>query len=662
MKRSVGVLLSIAFLLSACGPATPTPASTVPATEPPTPAITDTIPPLPVDTATILEELGGYPCPDSDFTCVDIEVPLDHFNPASRETIKVVFGVLPASGESKGMFVTATGGPGYAGLSAADSYTGALDPSILESFDIVFFDQRGMGRSGGLQCVNAAVTFYRADWQTDTPENQATFMDTTRTFARDCIAEMGLPAEKLPFYSTKQAVEDLEIFRQAMGGKLLWLYGESYGTQYAQEYAAVHPQGLGGLILDGTVDLTLSGPDYYKGAVHSFNNTLVNTLNACNADETCSADFGGDALTFFQELSNEIKASPRMINFPLPSGGFENRALSFSDFEYVASNEVYTEGSRLMLLRALAYAYRDDLVPLLRLLYVDLYLDPQTLEPIPDPDYSDAAYYTVTCDDYSYYSGTPEERARAWFTEGEALAKTVPNLSSIFYGDIPCLYWPVQGELERPAALIANGIPTLVLGATADPITPIEYGTNVFNKLADGYLITTQGGAHVIFGRGDPCPDDIVTAYLVEGKPPAERRTTCEGVLYNPYVSLPLQDAAGFADPLEAMISIDNEIYYLPEYYYWDVETPTNVACPYGGTMHFEATDTGDSLTFEQCAFVNGIALTGNGGNDYETGLFTLQVVVSGIGTGELNFTRDDNLGTYTLTGTYNGKPVELTR
>lgn len=678
MKRFVSIFLFFTFLLAACKPATPSLTPTILPSETtisptkavsiPTvsasPAATASSTPMtaPTDAASILERLGGYPCPDSEFTCVDLEVPLDHFNSANSETIKVVFGVLPASGESKGMFVTATGGPGYAGLAAADDYTSYFDTSILDNFDIVFFDQRGIGKSGGMQCVNAAVAFYRADWRTDTPEHQAAFLNVARTFAQDCIDEIGLPVENLPFYSTNQAVEDLEVFRQVMGNKLLWLYGESYGTQYAQTYAAAHPEGLGGLILDGTVDLTLTGPEFYTGAVHSFYNDLIDTLNACSADETCAPDFGGDALTFFENLAAKILDSPQSVDFPLPMGGVDERLFSYSDFEYVVSSELYTEGSRQMLLRALVSAYRADLVPLLRMLYVDLSQDPQTLEPIPYPDYSDAAYYTITCDDYSYYSGTPDERALAMLIEGEALAKTVPYLSSIFYGDIPCIFWPVQGEAERPVPLKASGITTLVLGATADPITPVQYGTNVFSYLADGYLITTQGGAHVIFGRGDACPDEIVTAFLVEGITPAERETTCDGVLYSSYVPLAPLNAADFIDPLETMMAIDNEIYYLPEYYYWDVETPTTVACPYGGTMQFEATDVGDSLILEQCAFVNGFILTGSGGNDYDASLFTLDVTVGGVGAGSLSYTRDDNQGTYMLTGDYNGASVDLSR
>ena len=46
------------------------------------------------------------------------------------------------------------------------------------------------------------------------------------------------------------------------------LYGESYGTQYAQTYAAAHPERLQGVIVDGVVDLTRSGPAFWRSAAH----------------------------------------------------------------------------------------------------------------------------------------------------------------------------------------------------------------------------------------------------------------------------------------------------------------------------------------------------------------------------------------------------------
>ena len=88
--------------------------------------------PLKTEPLDILDDLEGVPCfEESAFTCVTIDVPLDHFNPSDTRTIPVVFAILPASGERRGMFVTATGGPGTSGVLSADSYSSYFDPAIL---------------------------------------------------------------------------------------------------------------------------------------------------------------------------------------------------------------------------------------------------------------------------------------------------------------------------------------------------------------------------------------------------------------------------------------------------------------------------------------------------------------------------------------------------
>lgn len=613
------------------------------------------------DTATILDRLGGYPCPNSDFTCVNLTVPLDHFDPTNGETMEVVFAVLPASGERKGMFVTAVGGPGGSGLAVADPYTAAFDPRIPEHFDIVFFDQRGVGASGELACPDAAATYYRADWQARTPEQEAALVEAARTFAQDCVREMGVPPERLRFYGTEQAVEDLEAFRAALGDAQFWLYGESYGTQFAQTYAAAYPDRLAGLILDGTVDLILSGPDYYREQAQAFSDVLAMTLQACNADPACAADFGGDALAFYDDAAAELASAPAVFRFPLPSGGLsEERAFTLTDLETATANYLYAEGSRMILQRALAAASRNDLVPLARLLYDALSLDPETLAAIPDPTFSDAAFYAVECRDYTFFSGTADERAEAYLRAGDAVEAALPRLASIFYGDLPCVFWPGGTEdVPRPAPLTAEGIPTLVLGATADPATPVGNGERVYRRLADGYLVTTEGGAHVIFGRGDACPDDLVTAFLVDDQRPAQRETRCEGVVANPYVPPIPASAADFADPLDALSWVDDEIYYLPEYYYWDLETPTSVGCPYGGTLAFAPSDVGERLTLNGCAFSEGFILTGNGAYDYNAGRFSLDVTVTGLADGSLSYTREDDGAIY-VKGTYAGQAVDL--
>ncbi|MBI5351271.1 MAG: alpha/beta fold hydrolase [Chloroflexi bacterium] len=664
MKKLFISMMFLLFLAQACGPLTLVPAPTAVSTVAPmTPSGTPvSVTEAPVtESAPGLEGLGGVPCPESDFTCVTLTVPLNHFDSSDPRTIEVVFAILPATGERKGMFVTATGGPGSAGISSADDYTSYFDPSIPEHFDIVFFDQRGVGQSGGLQCVNAAAKFYLSDWSAGTLQEESAMAESARAFSTDCVTEMG-DSEMLSYIGTEQAVEDLEAFRKAIGDEKLWLYGESYGTQYSQTYAAAHPDHLAGLILDGTVDLTLSGFDFYEQQARAFSDTLELTLQACNADDICAESMGGgDAGNAYIKLAERLKQAPIEFTFPLPSGGTIKRTFSFSDLETSASSYMYSASERMIFLRALAaYSRNEDLAPMARVLYNSLALDPETLDAIPDPTWSDAVFYGVECQDYGYISGTPEERANAYLRAGDKLDASIPYFSSIFYGDMPCMFWPnARTDQARPAPLTADGIPTLVLGAIADPATPVENGLSVFRRLSDGYLITQEGGPHVIYGRGVACIDDLVTNFLIDDQMPDQRKTSCEGTVTSEFAALAPLDAHEFASPLEALSSADDEIYYLPEYYYWDGITSTSVGCPFGGTLSFEATDTGDALTLTDCSFSQGFSLTGSGINNYDDGSFALEVDVTGLNSGTLTYTRDGD-GKLYVTGTFGGKDVNL--
>ncbi len=671
------------LLLTACKPAQPIPPTNPPPTatavqptktaasptatkaqpSPTSPSLpTETLASSPKDTAGILEELGGYPCPDSDFTCVDVTVPLDHANPQDGRTTTVVFGVLPASGERKGAFVVVTGGPGTSGLLSADAYVSSYDPSIPEHFDIVFFDQRGVGLSGGLQCPQAAAAFYRSDWNAATPADQELLLDTAQTFAEACVDEMGHP-EILPYMGTQQAVEDLEVFRGLLDEEKFWLYGESYGTQYAQTYAAAHLDHLAGLVLDGTVDLTLTGLDFLNGQARAFDQVLVETLAACDEDEACAETMGADALSVYGGLASRLQQGPLTFDFPLPLGGTEARQLSFSDLETAASGYLYSETARMIFLRALAaYARDGTLVPLARTLYDALVLDPETQAPITDPSYSDAVYYAVQCQDYAYASGSVEESALAYLHAGEELVTDLPRFASIFYGDLPCVFWPDPKEdPARPSALAAQGLPTLVLNATTDPATPFSNAQAVFAALDEGYLVTKTGGPHIIFAWGDSCVDDLVTAYLVDDQAPGTKRTECEGEVAAAFVPLAKANASEYDDPLQALSAADDEIYYLPEYYYWDYETPTSVGCPFGGTLSFEAVEGGEAFTLDQCAFSKGFVMTGSGFNNYDDETFRLDVNITGLASGQLTYTRftDD---TRQASGEFDGQAVELSQ
>ncbi len=604
------------------------------------------------------------PCPNSRFTCITLQVPLDHFDPNNAETINVVFGILRAKkNQRKGMFVTSTGGPGVSGLLSADSYTNAFDARIPKNFDIVFFDQRGIGLSGGFQCPATVAKYYGSDGRTQTPEQEQAAINNARTFASECSGVLATQLggiDKLRFFGTRQAIRDLELFRQYIGDDKFWLYGESYGTQFSQAYSVAYPNRLAGLMLDGTVDLTLRGPRFYQEQTQAFSDVLLMTLQACDADAQCAVNMGGSAVAAYDAIAARLNASAIEVAFPLPNGQTAQRPLTFSDLENVAASQVYSEADRMIFLRALAAGSKEDFVPLLRLAYLALGLDPQTLVAQTDPSYSDAAYYAVECNDYSYFRGTPQQRAEKYMRYGDQIEAEIPRLQAVFYGDLPCPFWPVAPDTAAFDETPAKQIPTLVLGAEADPATPFKQGVRVFRRLDNAYLIAQQGGPHVIFGRGVACIDDLVTAFLLDGAVPGQKRTNCPGRVTDEYVPLPKERAQDFADVLEALQSAETEINYLPEYYYWGGESSTSVGCPHGDTISFEAGKKNTRFTLNGCAFSKGFRMSGTGTYNADKDRFVLDVTVSGYKQGTLKYVRVDEK--ITVTGMYGGQPVNLSR
>jgi pimeloyl-ACP methyl ester carboxylesterase len=668
MKKLMPALTGLGILLLACQ----TIAIAIPTQE----VISQPAIPVPEvkDMAAILKDMGGKPCEENlDFTCVTIKVPLDHFDTSRTDTLDIVFAVSPATGERYGMFIQAfPGGPGGEGVSTAD--LSWFSGGILEHYDIVYFDQRGVGLSNPISCPKAyAEDFLGYLNETnqdglegyDTPEEQQKAIDDTRTFTEKCMAEIAIDPSMLKFFGTDQVAEDIETFRQAIGDDKFMLYGVSYGTAVAQTYAAAHPNHLSGMILDGTMNLTLTGEEGALSQEKAFDKVLVATLNACNADKACTADMGGDALTIYDNLAKQISETPLAYEFPLPSGEKVKRTFTFNEWESTTAYQLYSLSGRMLFLRALAAANRGDMVPMARLLYQQFMLDPATFEYLGDPTFSDTMFLSVLCTDDSFFSGTQEEKIAKTIEAGQASNGTVPRLDGSVYTGLTCAFWPSSPTgviITEP--LKAEGITTFVLSSTLDPATPFEEGKAVFENLADGYHLYVEGGHHSIYGYGYDCPDKYITNFMVDGKLPNQREIVCEdwGVDVTwPYEPLVPADASEFADAMEAFQSFDGEMQLQPEYFYSYFEKDVTVACPFGGVFIFGPSDEGEAYTFDKCAYSKGFEVTGTGSYAYETGLFTIEATVSGIKNGMLTYTHNKADGSTSLTGEYGGEAVDIT-
>ena len=648
---------------------TPTPTAPPP-TAPPTKVTTTQN----GDMAGLLERLNGAPCEENpDFTCVTIPVPLNHFDAANTETINVAFAVSQATGERYGMFVQAfPGGPGGEGISSGG--LGWFPEGILEHFDIVYFDQRGIGLSSELACPKA----YEKDFSSslnyddtageegyDTPAEQQDAIDEARTFVDSCVAEIGIDPAKLVYYGTNQVAEDVESFRQLVGDDKFWLYGVSYGTSVAQTYAAAHADHLAGLILDGTIDLTLNGEEGALAQEKAFDEVLVATLKACDADEACAAELGGNALAAYDSLASKLAEKAIAYEYPLASGKTVKKKFTFGQLEFTAAYQMYALGGRMLFLRALASANEGDMVPMARLFYIQATVDPTTDEYLGDSTFSDTMFTGVNCTDDSYFSGTPEERIKQTIEAGQASNGTVPRIDGGVYTGLYCAYWPsAPKEVVTREPLTAPGVPTFVLNATLDPATPFAQGKAVFERLDNGYHLYVEGGRHSIYGFGNECPDDYITNFMVNGELPEQREIVCEWdpSVISAYVPRMSPKASEYDNPLDIFSAIDTELSIEPEYYYNGFTEDTSFACPYGGSFTFGPSDAGEKYTYDKCQFTKGFAITGAGGFDYNARLLTFEAKVSGDKTGTLTYTSNYNDGSATLTGEYGGETIDLSQ
>jgi pimeloyl-ACP methyl ester carboxylesterase len=669
--RIVGIIT--ALILSACAPApaptvppvpltTPYPSS--PAAPAPTAAPSPTATPVPAPTPAASPIAGGWTfvgrkaCPDeSRFECITLAVPRDHYV-AGGPTWDVTFGIQRATKDRVGTYVVITGGPGSSGIAAADGYTDYYPARIPEHFDIVFIDQRGVGLSHPIQCPVATATYYDSDVPASDPARAAEVGAVAKTYVDTCLIEAGADPADLPFYATRQAIEDLEAIREYLDVDTMHLYGESYGTQFVQTYAAAHPDRIEALYLDGPVDLTLDGASYLAEATRSFDDVLTATLNGCAAEAACAADFEGrNPLAEWDRLDASLAAGGIEFDFPMGDGSTQARTLTAADLENATTGYLYSPGDRAILLRGLAAASDGDLVPLARLAYASIAVDPDTRKAVPDPTYSDAMYYAVECQDYVYNQGaaTDDARLAAFLDAGRALGVADARLGDVYYSDMPCLYWPNHPATDpRPAPIVAASYPTVVMVATTDPITPVANAIRIANRLSKVHTIIETGGPHVIFGWGLSCPDDVVADYMVSGKAMPGKITICEGSVSDAHVPLAKDAEADYTDGYDLMTSFVDQVLNSNDYLDMLDADPIRMGCDFGGVLEYTPTDTGTGLRMDACELTDGLPVSGTGTIVDESGAVSLDVTIPD---GRLTYA-DDGGDAVTVTGTFRGAPV----
>lgn len=451
-------------------------------------------------------------CGTQNAWCGALDRALDPADP-TRTRISIHFEyyahVLP--GKSQGTLVATEGGPGFPATDSRDEYLALYRP-LLARRDLVIMDNRGTGQSGAINC--AALQSAPAI----TIENLGA-----------CGRQLG---RKAALYSTAFAADDLAAILDALGSGRVDLYGDSYGTYFAQVFALRHPAKLRSIVLDGAY--ALDGPDYawyptYAPAMRAKYNL------ACSRDAAC-AKLPGTSLQHIAPALAQLRAHPLKAQAYDADGRLRSFTADASHLATVMFGSAPAYASvREVDAAARAYAAGDP-APLLRLMAetiagVDSRDDTQS--PVK---FSAGLAAAVTCHDPPQIFNmnlAPEvrlaDRDRAIARRKLVAAETYAPFTIDEYRGMPldytfideCVLWPVAPPAYPAGQVVAAtakypDVPALIISGELDNMTTMADGAAAAAHFPRGHQLIIANGFHVnaLPHARSSCGADIVRRFV----------------------------------------------------------------------------------------------------------------------------------------------------
>jgi pimeloyl-ACP methyl ester carboxylesterase len=440
------------------------------------------------------------------YQCGTIQVPQDWHNASSGKTFNIALMRVRSNRQHDriGSLVVNPGGPGGSGVDLAAYLSEQLPGDILERFDIIGFDPRGVSRSDPVKCFTDADLDSSFGFDPD-PQAQADFdayVALNRKMATACQTKYG---ETLSLFATEQSARDIDAIRTAVGDPKLSYLGFSYGTLLGATYAQLFPKNIRAMVLDGAVDPTLPSVQAAEGQAKGFTLAFSEFATWCK-NTAGSCPIAPDAQGAVVAALNKGRTAP-----PVGKGGRKATAGWILTGVFSA---LYSQREWPLLALALANVNKGDPTQILAL--ADDYAERD-----PSGHYGNMfdIFNTVSCDDDA--GGETTDQARQlqsdWRTKYPLFG------TSLAMGIVPCAVWPAKRD-PFPTGKAVGAPPIVVVGTTNDPATPYEQTAKLANMLGVGHVVTWQGEGHTAYPQ-TTCIRAAVDAYLLSLSVPQDGLT-----------------------------------------------------------------------------------------------------------------------------------------
>lgn len=393
--------------------------------------------------------------------------------------------VIPAKHPMHRAMVEIAGGPGQGVTEFAapiiDGGFGASRIALHDTYDFLFMDDRGMGKSNPFPCnftpPNDPGAYFRYIYP--------------RALVAACRAKSAT-THTLSAYNTNNSVDDLDDLRAALGYEKMVVSGGSYGTFFSLVYMRRHPTHVESAILDG-----VSPPHFQAipGEPMGVQRVLDDLFTKCRKNAVCNAHFPQFPAHFLALLQRFDKGPVAVPAMNLATKRTQTVALSKEVFVDTLRHLLYDPFPASYIPYVVERAYGHDYAPLGRVI--------QTAAQLFSSDLNMGAFLSYSCSDWMpFVSQSALNYARTHSFAGDLRIRAQRRA---------CAIWGVPAKPASFNDPVRSDAPVLMILGSDDPATPPQYGEEALRYLPNGRAVLVKGAGH---GADTDCTDKLELQFV----------------------------------------------------------------------------------------------------------------------------------------------------
>ncbi|KAF9448840.1 hypothetical protein P691DRAFT_813496 [Macrolepiota fuliginosa MF-IS2] len=525
--------------------------------------------------------------------CARLLVPLNHLNQSSDNPSHAAIAIIrkpspygPSHPRYRGPILLNPGGPGGSGVGLVYELGDLLSEALGPEFDIVSFDPRGVGFStpkvdffGGV--LNGEREFWgslafgviRGGPNEKFPEVEGEKGKSVEATWAHALVRNKLALENagewLGNVNTEQTAYDMLSIVKAHGREKLMYWGFSYGTVLGSTFAALFPDKVERLVLDGVVDAENYYATLWSNNLLDTPKTLNRFFEMCHTAGPSSCAFWAPSPSLISanltRIYKDIITNPIPVRTPTSYGVLDYNHVRTGIFR--ALYAPWATWSRLAQALANLGGPDRDATLMWNLTGLPTFRCTSCSIPCGNKDRREVEFGATLEDGLTAIACSdgldiPADLASAkkYFDDLSQKSEWAETWANI---GLSCTGWPkvkkgFQGPVEGKTSH-----PILFIGNTADPVTPLAHARTMSKRFPGSRVLTQLSPGHCSASGPSICTQAIIRKYFLSGQLPPEG-VKCP-VISSPFSDPPPHDsiertkAAAVADGDEAVFGLSSE-------------------------------------------------------------------------------------------------------